>query len=91
MHRRQGGGTAYPASACEGGTCTHLHACRKRAPAFRETAQTPMRNSVGSRSSHACNGSYTCVSAFGSPALESAQACGLAGTGHGGGVQLKRS
>ena len=42
MHRRQGGGTAYPASACEGGTCTHLHARRKSTPAFCETTQGSM-------------------------------------------------
>ena len=42
MRRRQGGGTAYPASACEGGTCTHLHARRKSTPAFCETTQGSM-------------------------------------------------
>ena len=42
MHRRQGGDTAYPASAFEGGTCTHLHARRKSTPAFCETTQGSM-------------------------------------------------
>ena len=42
MRRRQGGGTAYPVSACERGMCTHLRACPQKQPAFRETAQGSM-------------------------------------------------
>ena len=48
MRRRQGGGTAYPVSACERGMCTHLRACPQKQPAFRETAPRLHEPSVGS-------------------------------------------
>ena len=34
MRRRQGGGTAYPVSACERGMCTHLRACPQKHASF---------------------------------------------------------
>ena len=62
MRSRQGGGTAYPVSACEGGMCTHLRACPRKHSSFSRDWARAHEPSVGSRSSHACNGSETVTS-----------------------------
>ena len=49
MRRRQGGGTAYPVSACERGMCTHLRACPQKHASFSRDDPRLHEPSVGSR------------------------------------------